>query len=102
MVELMKRVAGAIWPDPQNSRCVVGESVTRNPRCWVAIRLCKGELLSKRLKRRSKSRLLTLRNQCLGDLVTALGMTHESEGNRNALAGQKSVTLPTRDGPHRS
>ena len=45
-------------------------------------------------------RILTLGNQCLGDLFTALGMTHESEGNRDALTGQKTAVLLVCDGPY--
>ena len=54
------------------------------------------------LGRRSEPRILTLRNQCLGDLFTALSVTHESEGNRNALAGQKTVVVLVCNAPHLS
>lgn len=54
------------------------------------------------LGRRSEPRILTLRNQCLGNLLTALSVTHESEGNRNALAGQNAVIVLVCNAPHLS
>lgn len=65
----------------------------KNPRYLVAIRLFKGEILPKGLERRDKSRLLTLRKQCLGDLFAALCVTHESECNRDAFTSQETVVL---------
>lgn len=68
----------------------------------MAIRLYEGEFPSNGLERRSKSRVLTLRNQRLGNLFAALSMAQEAEGNRDALAGQKAIVLLVCDGPHLS
>lgn len=61
-----------------------------------------GEFLPTGLKQGSKPRILTLRNQCLGDMFTALGVSHESEGYRNALAGQEAIVVLVCDAPHLS
>ena len=101
-MELMSLVAEAIWPGPQNSQCVVGGLVMKSPRCLVAIRLFQGEFSSEEQERKGISRILTFRKQCLGDMFTALGVTHEPEGNRNTLAGQKPIVILVRDGPNLS
>lgn len=87
------RLVEAIWPGPRNCRCVVGESVTKNPRYLVAARLFKGEILPKGLGRRDKSRLLTLRKQRLRNLFAALCMTREPEGNQEAFTSQEAIVL---------
>ena len=57
----MRRRVEAILPDPQNSQCVVEESVTRSLQCLVVIRLDRNEFLPKGLEWRNKSLILTLR-----------------------------------------
>lgn len=53
----------------------------RNPRCLVAVQLYKHEPLLGGLEQRNKSRLLTLGKQFLGDLFTALSMSHKPKGS---------------------
>lgn len=50
MWELVTPLAGVISPGLQNFQCVVGESVTKNHRCLVAIQLQEGEFLQKGLE----------------------------------------------------